>query len=308
MAAALRFDPEIAPLTRHLRSTDFRKPWARPLMGIAPRILPAKRVPGVTLAIERSGVVRARTYRPVRPDGSALLWIHGGGLVGCSAAMDDLLCGETARRLGVTVVSVEYRLAPAYPFPAAHDDVYAGWTWFLDRVHEWGLDRDRVAIGGQSAGGGLAAGLVQRLTDESQPVTAQWLWTPMLDDRTALRTDLDDVSYLVWDNHANRYGWNAYLRRVDRLAPPPYASPARRTDLGGLPPTWLYVSDVELFHDEVVDYAARLEAAGVDTTLEIVPGVPHAVESTAPQTQAAARILAAGRSWLKAQLAPVGGS
>jgi acetyl esterase/lipase len=124
----------------------------------------------------------------------------------------------------------------------------------------------------------------------------------MLDDRTALRAELDNLGHLVWDNRANRYGWNAYLRAVDRQAPPSYASPARRGDLTGLPPTWLYASDVELFCDEVVDYATRLKAAGVETTLDIVPGVPHAVETTATDTQAAAMILAKGRAWLAAHL------
>jgi acetyl esterase/lipase len=176
------------------------------------------------------------------------------------------------------------------------------WTWFVDHLAAWGLDRDRIAIGGQSAGGGLAAGLVQHLHDDGQPLAGQWLWTPMLDDRTTQRSELDDVGHLVWDNRANSYGWGSYLRAVDRQAPPPYAVPARRQDLAGLPATWIYASDIELFHDEVVDYAARLKDAGVDTTLEIVPGVPHAVEATASDTQAAVKILAQGRAWLAARL------
>ena len=123
-----------------------------------------------------------------------------------------------------------------------------------------------------------------------------------MDDRTALNTDLDAIGHYVWDNRANRYGWASYLRSGDRLAPLQYASPSRRTDLSGLPPTWLYASDVELFHDEVVDYAARLKEAGVDTTLEIISGTPHAVEATASDTQAAIKILALGRAWLGATL------
>ncbi len=106
----------------------------------------------------------------------------------------------------------------------------------------------------------------------------------------------------MWNNRANQYGWSSYLRTVDRQAPPPYASPGRREDLAGLPATWIYASDIELFHDEVVDYATRLKAAGVETTLDIVPGVPHAVEATATDTQAAVTILAKGRAWLAARL------
>ena len=298
-----RIDPEIRPHLRTLKPVDFGKPWGRALMWVALRSIPQEKVRGVTVTNVRDGAVRVRTYLPdVRSD-AGLYWIHGGGLVGGMPAMDDAFCSETARQLGVTIVSVDYRLAPKHPFPAAHDDVYGGWTWFIAHLAQWDLDRDRIAIGGQSAGGGLAAGLVQRLTDEGQPLAAQWLWTPMLDDRTALDTQLDAIGHLVWDNRANRYGWNSYLRAGDRYAPPPYSSPGRRNDLRGLPPTWMYASDIELFHDEVIDYAARLRAAGVDTALEIVPGVPHAVESTASDTRAARMILEKGRAWLSATLA-----
>lgn len=300
-----RVDPEILPRIGKLKAMDPGTPVARLLFALVPFILPTKRVIGVTLTKERAGSVRVRVYRPDNTNGSGLLWIHGGGLVLGAATMDDQFCGDTAKQLGVTIVSLDYRLAPKHPFPAAHDDVYAAWTWFVDHLTAWGLDRDRLAIGGQSAGGGLAAGLVQRLHDEGQPFAGQWLWTPMLDDRTALRSELDAIGHLVWDNRANRYGWGSYLRGVDRQAPPPYASPGRRDDLTGLPATWIYASDIELFHDEVVDYATRLEAAGVETTLDIVPGVPHAVETTATDTQAAVRILAKGRTWLAAKLGSI---
>jgi acetyl esterase/lipase len=301
-----RIDPEVRPKLGRLKASDPSAGLAKVLFALAPFVLPTKRVKGVTLTKERAGSVPLRVYRPEKPSGAGLLWIHGGGLIGGVAKMDDEFCGRTALELGTTIVSIDYRLAPKYPFPAAHDDVYAGWIWFSDRMASLGVDPQRVAIGGQSAGGGLAAGLVQHLHDDKQPVAAQWLWTPMLDDRTALDADLDSVGHYVWDNRANRYGWGSYLRSVDRQAPPPYASPARRTDVSGLPQAWLYASDIELFHDEVVDYAARLEEAGVDTTLEIVPGVPHAVESTVSGTQAAVKILAAGRSWLAAKLGATG--
>jgi acetyl esterase/lipase len=298
-----RIDPEIQPRVGKLKAMDPGSPVARLLFALVPYVLPTKRVAGVTLTKDRAGSVPLRVYRPDNADGSGLLWIHGGGLIGGTPKMDDQFCGDTAKQLGVTMVSVDYRLAPKHPFPAAHDDVYDAWTWFIDHLAAWGVDGDRVAIGGQSAGGGLAAGLVQHLHDEGQPLAGQWLWTPMLDDRTALNTELDSVGHLVWDNRANRYGWGSYLRAVDRQAPPPYAVPARREDLTGLPATWIYASDIELFHDEVVDYATRLKAAGVETTLDIVPGVPHAVEATATDTRAAVKILAQGRAWLAAHLA-----
>jgi acetyl esterase/lipase len=295
-------DPEIRSRVPKLKAMDPNNPLVRVLFALAPVVLPTHRVKGVALTKEHAGSVPLRVYRPENPSGAGLLWIHGGGLIGGVAKMNDEFCGRTALELGTTIVSVDYRLAPKHPFPAAHDDVYAGWIWFADRAASFGVDPARIAIGGQSAGGGLAAGLVQHLHDDGHPVAAQWLWCSMLDDRTALNTDLDAIGNLVWDNPANRYGWGSYLRAVDRQAPPLYASPSRRADLSGLPPTWLYASDIELFHDEVVDYAARLKNAGVDTTLEIVPGVPHAVEATASDTQAAVKILAQGRAWLAARL------
>lgn len=297
-----RIDPEVLPKLSRLKASDPSKPVSKALFALVPYILPTRRVHGVTLTRGQAGSVPVRVYRPENPSGAGLVWIHGGGLIGGAAKMDDLFCGTTALELGTTIVSVDYRLAPKYPFPAAHDDVYAAWAWFVGRAASLGVDTARIAVGGQSAGGGLAAGLVQHLHDEGQPVAAQWLWTPMLDDRTALNADLDAIGHLVWDNRANRYGWDSYLRTGNRQSPPPYASPSRRADLSGLPPTWLYASDIELFHDEVVDYASRLKDAGVDTTLEIVPGVPHAVEATVPGTQAAAKILANGRAWLGARL------
>jgi acetyl esterase/lipase len=297
-----RIDPEVRPKLARLKASDPSKPLAKALFALVPFILPTRRVKGVALTKERAGSVPVRVYRPESPTGAGLLWIHGGGLIGGVAKMDDEFCGRTALQLGTTIVSVDYRLAPKFPFPAAHQDVFRAWTWFIERAASLGVDPKRIAVGGQSAGGGLAAGLVQHLHDAGQSVAAQWLWTPMLDDRTALKADLDAVGHYVWDNRANRYGWGSYLRAGDRQSPPPYASPARRTDLSGLPPSWLYASDIELFHDEVVDYAARLKDAGVDTTLEIVPGVPHAVEATVPGTQAAVKILAKGRAWLAVTL------
>jgi len=293
-----RMDPEVRPKLSRLRPINVGSPVMRLLFAVLPHVMPSHRVSGVALTTDRAGSVPVRIYRPDKATGAGLLWIHGGGLVGGVAKMDDRFCGETAQQLGVTIVSVEYRVAPKFPFPAGLDDVHAAFTWFLDHAAAWGVDPARIVVGGQSAGGGLAAALVQRLYDEGRHVAAQWLWCPMLDDRTALNTELDAVGHLVWDNRANRYGWGSYLRAVDRQAPPAYASPSRRTDLTGLPPTWLYASDIELFHDEVVDYAARLKDAGVDTTLDIVPGVPHAVEATLRDIHAAQSILSKGRTWL----------
>ena len=143
-----RVDPEILPRIGKLKAMDPGTPVSRLLFALVPFILPTKRVIGVTLTKERAGSVRVRVYRPDNTNGSGLLWIHGGGLVLGAATMDDQFCGDTAKQLGVTIVSLDYRLAPKHPFPAAHDDVYAAWTWFVDHLTAWGLDRP-ATNGGQ---------------------------------------------------------------------------------------------------------------------------------------------------------------
>lgn len=268
-------------------------------------LLPAYRVAGVSARAVRNKHMRARVYAPRdRRSEAALLWIHGGGFVIGAAKIDDRICGETAKALGVTVVSAEYRLAPRHPFPAPLDDVHAVWRWTLAHAGELGIDAARVAIGGQSAGAGLAANLVQRIHDEggTQPV-AQWLFCPMLDDRTAADTSLDAVKHFIWDNAANREGWAAYLGEAPGAPTlPAYAAGARRDDLSGLPKTWIDCGTVELFHDEDVAYADRLRAAGVDVTLDEVAGAPHGFETWAADTPSAQAVLARAREWLAGAL------
>lgn len=263
------------------------------------------RIEGATIQNVLDGNLRARIYQPTltgtRP---GLLWIHGGGLVIGALKQDDRLCAQTAAELGITIVSVEYRLAPENPFPAALDDVTAGWHWLLGKAQEWKIDTDRVAIGGESAGGGIAASLVQRLHDESGThPAAQWLFAPMLDDRTAAQTELDTIDHPVWNNVSNRYGWASYLGHTPGISDvPAYSVPARRENLNGLPPTWLYSGDIELFHDEIQEYASRLKDHGVETQLEIVPGGAHGFENWAHSTELAQSLLRKSWHWLGEQL------
>jgi acetyl esterase/lipase len=249
--------------------------------------------------------VHLRVYTPnTQTSRAALLWIHGGGLVIGNAAQDDGFCAETARALGMIVVSTEYRLAPEFPFPAALDDCYAAWTWLQDSSSQLNIDENRIAIGGQSAGGGLAASLVQRIHDtrEVQPA-AQWLFCPMLDDRTAASRKLDDMKHWVWDNQQNRVGWRAYLgTEPGSDTMPDYAVPARRRNLAGLPPTWIGVGDIDLFFDEDKIYADRLTAVDVDCTFDSVPAAPHAFETFAPNIDLARNYLLRARAWLRQKL------
>lgn len=279
---------------------DVSKRLMRLVGRVGPRLLKSPPVAGVTITERREGELRVRIYRADGAgDAPGLLWVHGGGLVIGAAKQDDRLCAGTAGELGMTVVSIEYRLAPEHRFPAAIDDVRAGWEWLQAHAVELGIDPTRVAVGGESAGAGIAACLIQRLHDEAgvQP-TAQWLFAPMLDDRTSDRHDLDAVDHWVWNNRANRFGWSAYL---GSKAGEPYAVAARREDLSGLPPAWLCVGDIELFHDEVVEYADRLRASGVEVTLDLVPGAVHGFENWAPETSTAVALLTRARLWLGAR-------
>ena len=301
-------DPRLRRATLRLLDPDPSRRIVILAARIGMRLMPAQRVTGVTLATSRAGRVPLRRYRPVRvgTPAPALLWMHGGGLVLGGAKMDDRFCAETARDLGIVVVSVDYRLAPEHPFPAPLDDVHAAWGWLLDHAGELGIDATRIAIGGQSAGGGLAAALAQRLLDAggTQPV-AQWLFCPMLDDRTAARIELDALQHWAWNNRANRFCWTAYLcSAAGAESVPDHAVAARRADLRGLPPAWLDCGDIELFHDEIVNYAGRLQAAGVPIVLDVVPGAPHGFEKWAADTQPARDVVRRARSWLDTALNP----
>ena len=179
-----------------------------------------------------------------------LLWMHGGGNVMGRPELDDQLCAHYVRETGVMVISVDYRLAPRYPFPSGLDDCERALRWAIERSEELGIDASRIAIGGVSAGGGLAAALVQRLHDQSDIRPAlQLLIYPMLDDRTTLREDLTEVSSLVWSQNSNRYAWKAYLGKAYETEQlPPYAVPGRRADLSGLPTTGIGVGSLDLFY------------------------------------------------------------
>ena len=228
------------------------------------------------------GEITVRLHRPPDLDGPApaLLWIHGGGMVLGSAAQDDELCRRFATELGIVVAAVDYRLAPEHPHPTPVEDCYAALRWLADRDD---VDAERVAVGGASAGGGLAASLALLARDRGEVSPAfQLLVYPMIDDRTCTRTDIDERNFRLWNNKSNRFGWESYLG----VAPgsdgvDPIAAPSRHPDLAGLPPAWIGVGDLDLFHDEDVAYADRLAAAGVPTELVIVEGAFHGFDAAA---------------------------
>jgi acetyl esterase/lipase len=183
------------------------------------------------------------------------------------------------------VISVDYRLAPRHPFPAALEDSWAALKWASNQAEEIGIDPVRIAIGGSSAGGGLAAALVQLAHDrqEVSPIF-QLLVYPMLDDRTVARSDLKYKQFIIWPQESNRFGWESYLGQPcgeDHM--PVYAVPARREDLSGLPPAWIGVGSEDLFCDENVAYAHRPTECGVECEFVFVPGAFHGFDAFNPQ-------------------------
>ncbi|MFE7507461.1 alpha/beta hydrolase [Promicromonospora sp. NPDC057488] len=300
--------PELRGYFRWVPNPPIRQAWMLRLMQAGSgRVVSPKMPAGMAHQFVRLGEgAGVHVYRHSDTRGrGAVLWIHGGGYVVGSAAQDHARCIDLARRLDVTVLSAEYRPAPGAPFPGALNDIHDAWTWAITHTDEIGVDPTRVVIAGQSAGGGLAASLVQRVHDGAgvQPV-GQWLFCPMLDDRTAADRSLDGVRHYLWDNRNNRVGWRSVLGvepGADTL--PRYAVPARRTDLAGLPATWIGVGDIELFYEEDRRYAAALDRAGVPVVLDVVPGAPHAFESIRGGTRLAKDYVERAERWLTERLA-----
>ena len=220
-------------------------------------------------------IVRPRTQAPAAP---AIMHFHGGGFVAGLPEMARPTIAGFASELGAVVVSVDYRLAPETPFPGALDDAYAALAWLHAEADALGVDRTRVAVSGDSAGGGLAAGLALLARDRAEfPLAFQHLVFPGLDDRTCLRSDLSPlVGEFIWTRASNQYAWTAWLGGAPgRPGVSAYAAPARAVDLTRLPPACLQVGALDLFVEEDVDYARRLMAAGVPCELHVYPGAPH---------------------------------
>lgn len=233
--------------------------------------------------------VSLREYRP--RDGAehkpALYWMHAGGMVLGHVDQDDLMCCSYATQLDCAVWSVDYRLAPEHPFPAPIADCYAGLTWLAAHAAELGVDAERLVVAGASAGGGLAAALALLARDAQAPKIAfQCLVYPMLDDRNQTPSSREFRGIPTWSREANLVAWDALLG-PQRGAPDvsPYAAPARARDLSRLPPALVQVGELEVFRDEVVDYAARLLQAGVSVELHVYPGAFHGAENAAPESE-----------------------
>jgi acetyl esterase len=276
------FDPELAPVVPRLGKPDFTD-------------IPAtRRYEGPPPAVDRTGVrvddvhvpgpagapdVRLRLYHPDTTTApAAILTVHGGGFVTGSIDGSDARSAAFARDLGVLVVSVDYRLAPEHPYPAALEDCYAALTWLAAHADELSVDPGRIAIHGASAGGGLCAGLALLARDRGGPAIAfQYLGIPVTDDRMTTPSMTAFTDTPNWDRPSAALCWDAYLGAGVRGTPdvPVYAAPARAGDLTGLPPAYVSVMHFDPLRDEGIAYALALLAAGVPVELHLFPGTFH---------------------------------
>jgi acetyl esterase/lipase len=249
-----------------------------------------------TLSTADGAALALTWYHTTAPGpGSAVLYLHGGGMIfGLEhlGRLYDLAVRSYVATSGVPMLMVDYRIAPEHPHPTPVEDCYAALRWLAEHAPTFGVDPVRIAVMGDSAGGGLAAGVALLARDRGGPALAQQLLIyPMLDDR-AHTPDPQLLPFLTWTYDDNITGWSALLADsagTDTVSA--YAAPARATDLTGLPATYIDVGDLDIFRDEDITYARRLSDAGVPTELHLHPGCPHAFEALAREADVAQRAI-----------------
>ena len=252
----------------------------------------------------------ARVYRSAIADAGAaeagLVFFHGGGYLLGDVYTEEDRCLALCAPGGITIASLSYRLAPDAPHPAPSEDGYAGLCWVAENASELGIDTARLAVGGSSAGGGLAASVALMARDRGGPPLAfQLLVYPMLDDRLetpSMNASSDD--HPLFTRAAAADAWGYFL---DGHPADAYAAPARADDLAGLPPAYVSVAEHDPLRDEGVDYARRLVQAGVPTELHLYPGTFHGFDIVGSRTAMGRRALGEQRAALEAALLSPGG-
>ncbi|MBM7773900.1 acetyl esterase/lipase [Actinokineospora baliensis] len=249
--------------------------------------------PDITLTIVRP--------RDLAPNAPAFYCIHGGGMVLGNRyfGVDGLIAD--ALRFGAVGVSVEYRLAPEHPAPAAVEDCYAGLVWLAEHAEELGVDASRIVVTGASAGGGLSAGVSLLARDRGGPhIAGQVLLCPMLDDRNESVSTRQYDGRGAWDRNNNDTAWDAILgplRFTDEASP--YQVPARMADLSNLPPAFIDVGAAEIFRDEATEYALRIWATGGNAELHVWAGGYHGFSGFSPDAQVSRTAEETRLSWLR---------
>lgn len=306
--AALRYvDPELLPSARKIyemsaiggefnaqlvaQMRNSGDPFAPPMLADVPvqelKVPVGKGAPDVTIYIINA---RAGETRP------GILHTHGGGYILGAAKAEVSWQQALARTLDCIIITVEYRLAPETRYTGSIEDNYAALRWMHKNAGKLGLDPARIAVMGESAGGGHAARLAITARDRGEvPLALQVLIYPMLDDRTGSSVQLPPfIGAFGWTAQANRFAWGAFLGQAPGGPDVPADGvPARVSDLAGLPPAFLGVGGVDLFVREDIDYARRLTEAGVATELMVLPGAYHGFDRVAPETSAARRLTGA---------------
>jgi acetyl esterase/lipase len=227
--------------------------------------------------------------------------IHGGGMVYGNRFLTVQWPLQAVEKFDAVCVSVEYRLAPQNPDPAPIEDCYAGLVWVAQHAEELGFPSSRMLLNGVSAGGGLAAGVALLARDRKGPsLIGMNLFAPMLDDRSDSLSTHQMEGLGVWDRAANLMGWTALLgERRGTANVSIYASPARATDLSGLPPTYVEVGAVETFRDEVLEFSGKLSRDGVACELHMWPGAYHGFDFIAPTAKVSLAAIKAKTDWLE---------
>jgi len=283
------FTAEAIPLVR--ASMNERRRLAAP---------PQAATTGVAIEhADAGGAVPVRIYRAAPAPAPVVVYCHPGGFALGDLETDHRQCLEIARRARCAVVSVDYRLAPEHPYPAALDDAIAALRWVVENAAQLGVDAARLAVAGSSAGATLAAGLAQRAADGAlPPVVFQLLHQPVLDDRpTASMSEFRATP--AFDAEAAGLMWGHYLAGQGASEA---AVPARRAELRGLPPALITCAEVDPFRDEAVEYALRLLRCGVPTELHVFPGVCHGFDSLLPDWRVSRRLFALQADALAAAL------
>ena len=240
--------------------------------------------PDKTISSEkiRIGSVPVMVLRPAAaaPVPVGILWIHGGGYITGMKEMAAMSRGaDFAGKYGATVFSPGYRLAWQRPYPAAVEDCFEVLR-YMD-AHREELGFERIMVGGESAGGGLAAAVCMMARDRGISVCFQMPLYPMLSN---LDTESSrDNHGKVWNTRRNHFGWRLYLRKDAKAAVSPYAAPAQQTDYTGLPPCYTFVGDGEPFYTETLDYVENLKAAGVEAAADVYHTNVHAFDMLQPE-------------------------